>query len=128
MEANSGTVNLAYYNMDMYFKDILPEFIDEIGPILDQMGRSDLSSQLRRLEIVQRCPCSDMGCASMKVSASTTSDSFETPGPRRSFFTKSLELKDARGKIKLSLDQLGRITAFEILNRPDVRRQLFKRR
>jgi hypothetical protein len=111
----------------MNFKDALPEFYEEMSSVLDEMGRSDLSNQLRYLEIVQKCPCTDFGCASFQVSAITTADSFETPGSRRSFFTKSLTL-NTKGKIKLGLDQLGRITSFEILNRPDIRRQLFKRR
>jgi hypothetical protein len=112
----------------MYMKEALPEFYDEMTSILDEMGRPDLSGQLRYLEIVQKCPCSNGGCASFKVSALTTADTFETPGPKRSFFTKSLELRNARGKIKLGLDQLGRITSFEILNRPDVRKKLLGRR
>jgi hypothetical protein len=111
----------------MYVKD-LPEFYDEMTAVLDEMGRPDLSAQLKYLEIVQKCPCSDGGCASFQVSALTTADSFEIPGQRRSFFTKSIQLSNVRGKIKLGLDQLGRITSFEILNRPDIRRKLLSLR
>jgi hypothetical protein len=113
----------------MYFVNALPEFYEEVSALLDRLGRTDLSSQLRNLEIIQRCPCTDFGCASFQVSGSSTPDSFEVaPQARRSTFTKSVDLKPDNGKIKLTVDQLGRITSFEVLNRPDVRKKLFKRR
>jgi hypothetical protein len=113
----------------MYFVNVLPEFYEEVSALLDRLGRTDLSSQLKTLEIVQRCPCTDFGCASFQVSASNTPDAFEiAPQQRRSTFTKSVDLNANNGKIKLSVDSLGRITSFEVLNRPDVRKKLFKRR
>jgi hypothetical protein len=112
----------------MFLREALPEFYDELTSILDEMGRPDLSGQIRYLEIVQKCPCSDGGCASFQVSAHSTADSFETPGARSSFYTKAIQLTNVRGKIKLGLDQLGRITSFEILNRPDIRKKLLRRR
>ena len=113
----------------MFLVNVLPEFYEEVFGLLERLGRSDLSSQLRNLEIVQRCPCSDFGCASFQVAGSSTPDAFEiAPQPKRSTFTKSVDLNAKNGKIKLSLDQLSRITSFEVLNRPDVRKQLFKRR
>ena len=113
----------------MYFVNALPEFYEEVHSLLHRLGRKDLSSQLRKLEISQRCPCTDFGCASFQVSGSSPPDSFEpAPGLKRSTFSTSVDLNAENGKIKLSVDQLGRITSFEVLNRPDVRRQLFKRR
>ena len=113
----------------MYFVNQLPEFYVEVNSLLERLVRTDLSSQLRNLEIVQRCPCTDMGCASFQVSGSSSPDAFEiAPQARKSTFTKSVDLNPEKGKIKLALDMLGRITAFEILNRPDVRKQLFRRR
>jgi len=107
----------------------LPEFYEEVRSLLVRLERNDLASQLRDLEIVQRCPCTDFGCASFKVSGSTLPDMFEMPGQsRRSTFANSVDLKAERGKIKLGLDQLGRITTFEVVNRPDVRRKLHRRR
>jgi hypothetical protein len=113
----------------MFFVNAMPEFYEEVNALLDRLGRTDLSSQLRNLEIVQRCPCTDYGCASFQVAGSNTPDAFEiAPQPKRSTFTRSVDLNAKNGKIKLGLDQLGRITSFEVLNRPDVRKQLFKRR
>jgi hypothetical protein len=113
----------------MFFVNAMPEFYEEVNGLLDRLGRTDLSSQLRNLEIVQRCPCTDFGCASFQVSGSSTPDAFEiAPQPKRSTFTKLVDLNAKSGKIKLHLDQLGRITSFEVLNRPDVRKQLFRRR
>ncbi len=112
----------------MHFKTKLPEFHDEVASLLERIQRNDLRSQLPYLEIDQRCPCTDFGCASFTVSGSSISDRFESPGERRRMtFTKKLDIKSDRGKIVLNLDQLGRITGFEVLNRNDVRRQLFKR-
>jgi hypothetical protein len=120
---------IRHLGSNMYFVNVLPEFYEEVSSLLDRLGRTDLSSQLRNLEIVQRCPCTDIGCASFQVSGSTSPDAFEiAPQPRRSTFTKSVDLNADKGKIKLGLDMLGRITSFEILNRPDVRKQLFRRR
>jgi hypothetical protein len=113
----------------MYFVNQLPEFYEEVNGLCERLGRTDLSSQLRNLEIVQRCPCTDFGCASFQVSGSNSPDGFEiAPQQRRSTFTKSVDLNADKGKVKLGLDQLGRITSFEVLNRPDVRKQLFRRR
>jgi hypothetical protein len=113
----------------MYLINALPEFYEEVSSLLDRLGRADLSAQLKNLEIVQGCPCTDVGCASFQVAGSNSPDSFEiAPQARRSTFTKKLDLNAEKGKIKIGLDQLGRITSFEVLNRPDVRKQLFKRR
>lgn len=113
----------------MFFVNAMPEFYEEVNGLLEKLGRTDLSSQLRNLEIVQRCPCTDFGCASFQVAGSSTPDAFEiAPQPRRSTFAKSVDINSGKGKIKLNLDMLGRITSFEVLNRPDVRKQLFRRR
>jgi hypothetical protein len=113
----------------MYFTNALPEFYKEVRSLLDRLKRHDLTSQLRELEIIQLCPCTDFGCASFQVSGSSSPDAFEVTGQsRRSTLTKSVDLNAERGKITLGLDQLGRITAFEVLNRPDVRRKLFRAR
>jgi hypothetical protein len=111
----------------MNFRNALPEFYEEVRSLLVLIERNDLLGQLKNLEIVQRCPCTEIGCASFKVSGSSSPDTFEQPGPRRSTFTNSLDLNAERGKIILSTDPLGRITTFEVLNRPDVRRKLLRR-
>lgn len=111
----------------MNLKNALPEFCDEVRALMLRMDRSDLAGQLKELEIVYRCPCTNAGCASFKVSGSALPDAFEAPGPRHSTFTPSINLNADRGKITVITDQLGRINAFEVLNRPDVRRKLMHR-
>jgi hypothetical protein len=114
---------------ELYFINALPKLYNEVQSLLDRLERKDLSSQLRSLEITQVCPCTDFGCASFQVSGGNLPDSFELAGgPRLSTISSSVDLNAENGKIKVRLDLLGRITAFEILNRPDVRRQLLKRR
>lgn len=110
----------------MNFKNSLPEFCEEVRALVLKMDRHDLAGQLKELEITYRCPCTNPGCASFKVSGSGLPDAFEIPGTRRSTFTPSVDLNAERGKIHLITDQLGRITAFEVLNRPDVRRKLMR--
>lgn len=111
----------------MNFRNSLPEFYEEVRSLLVRMERMDLLGQLKDLEIVQLCPCTEIGCASFKVSGSSSPDVFEQPGQRRSAFTNMLDLKPERGKVILSTDALGRITTFEVLNRPELRRKLLKR-
>ncbi|HSP06932.1 MAG TPA: hypothetical protein VLR94_07125 [Acidobacteriota bacterium] len=110
----------------MNFRNTLPEFYEEVRSLLGGLGRNDLLSQLNDLEIVWCCPCTDPGCASFTVSGSSSPDSFETAGPRRSASPKSLNLEAKRGKVIVGTDPLGRIRSIEILNRPDVRRKLFR--
>lgn len=111
----------------MFFIKALPEFYEEVFSLLNRLGRNDLSGQLRNLKIVQRCPCTDFGCASFQVQGSSTPDSFETVSGPRPALSSTVDLDAEKGRIRVGVDQLGRIKSFEILNRPDVRRQLFKR-
>ena len=110
----------------MNFKNSLPEFYEEVRSLLLKAGRNDLAGQLKDLAIVYRCPCTDFGCASFKVSGSGLPDAFEEAGPKRSTFTPTFNLNAERGRITIITDQLGRINAFEVLRRPDVRRKLMR--
>lgn len=110
----------------MRFKSDLPEFHDEVRSLLLQLGRNDLAGQLGSLQIVYRCPCTNYGCASFKVAGSSSPDGFEGPQPKRSTFTPSVNLNASKGSVTIITDQLGRITAFEVLQRPDVRRKLLR--
>lgn len=109
-------------------KQLLPEFYEEIRTVLVQTERNDLASQLPELAIVKLCHCDEPGCGSFTVGQAHPPDSFEVVGPKQSKYVSSLPLKVQKGKISLGLDQLGRITFFEVRNRPDIRRRLFRRR
>ena len=111
----------------MKFKSDLPEFYEEVRSLLLKMGRNDLAGQLGALQIVYRCPCTNYGCASFKVAGSNLPDGFEEPQQKRSVFTPSLNLNAEKGSVTIIVDQLDRITAFEVLRRPDVRRKLLGR-
>jgi hypothetical protein len=108
----------------MNLRNALPEFLDEVESLLLRLNRTDLSSQLRSLEIVERCRCGEVGCGSFRVSGASSPDTFEIARPRRSTYARSIDLNSEKGKIILALDQLGRITAFDVRNRPDLRKKL----
>jgi hypothetical protein len=111
----------------MKLKSHLPEFCEEVRGLMLKLERSDLAVQLKDLEIVWRCPCSEFGCASFKVSGSNQPDAFEIEPRRRTAGVESADLHPVSGKIIVITDALGRIQAFEVRNRPDVRKRLFSR-
>src|SRR5262245_7816496 len=108
------------------FKSDLPQIYEEVHALMLKLHRSDLASQLKDLNIVYICPCTNFGCASFTVAGSNTPDQFEMPGKTRSTSSGPIDLNAEKGKITIVTDQLGRITGFEILKRPDLRRQVMR--
>ena len=49
------------------FKDLLPEFFEEIEQLIIKLGLDDLWGQLSELEIVGRCGCGDSYCSTFYV-------------------------------------------------------------
>jgi hypothetical protein len=93
--------------------ELAPQFREELRQLLDQAGHPNLALQIATLQVVERCPCRDLACAS-----------FYTVPPHRTLFRfgrggYTIHLAPTRGA--LSIDVLDRrIVAVEVLNRPDL--------
>jgi hypothetical protein len=92
--------------------DIFPTFLAELEILLVSMGRSDLSDQLGRLPVVDRCRCGEENCAHF----------YTAPKPVGSYGPghENLMLPVEQGLVVLDLVNEA-IVGIEILDRPDVK-------
>ena len=95
--------------------DLFPVFLAELKALLVREGRSDLSDQLARLPVVDRCHCGQENCAHF----------YTAPKPNGSYGAghENLMLPTERGLVVLDLVS-GSIVAVEVLDRPDVKMPL----
>lgn len=99
--------------MNLLLRNALPEIATELARGFHRAGRPDLAEQVERLELVDRCPCSDGFCAT--------------------FYTQPNESWDGRVVERFVLEMPGLtclhsvdgvVARVELLRRPEVRDQL----
>ena len=92
---------------------------------LEKEQRLDLASQLPGLRLTARCGCGDWFCASFDVGHPGVPylgrRSTSRPKGR-----ESIDFEVDAGMVICGVDELGRITGFEVLYRADVRSKLNK--
>lgn len=108
---------------DMTLRDWLPELYEEVENLLRQAGRDDLLAQLPDLKISGRCTCSEDFCSTFQVEPFRELNIVETNviGLRHK---ESVALDVEKGMVVVDVDNFSRITAFEVLYRPDVEEAL----
>lgn len=94
----------------------MPKFAAEFERLLVAGGYAELAKQVPVLRIVDRCRCGDDFCSTF----------YTEPKPQGSYGAghENIELDAERGMIILDVVK-GRIMCVEVLNRDDVRRELF---
>lgn len=95
--------------------ELFPAFAAELEALTDSAGRQDLTEQIRRLPVLDRCRCGERNCAHFYTAPKPAG----AYGPGHS----NLMLPAARGLIVLDIVDRA-IVAVEVLDRPDVKRIL----
>ena len=97
-------------------KEVLPALSKELHDLLEKEGRTDLVAQVEELPLMERCRCGDNFCSTF----------YTAPRPNGGYGLShyNLELEPRIGMIILDLVD-DEIRCIEILNRPDVQRELF---
>ena len=93
---------------------LLPEFALELANGLASTGHDDLATSVADIEIVQRCPCREVGCLTFYAVAKS-----EAPPPDDC----QRVVPPVRG-LSCLLHQNGRIIWVEAIDRPQERRTL----
>ena len=93
----------------------LPEFAEELSPLLSAAGHGDLAAQVPALNILERCRCGGDFCATF----------YTQPKPKGAYGAghKNVEVTPERGMIILDVVN-GTIAAVEVLYRDEVRDRL----
>ena len=97
----------------------LPEFCTELQDALRRQGLSDLADQLPSAQIMSRCGCDEAGCGSFGVKSSRPLNVVEQNiiGVRHG---RSHKVEGIEGLVVVDVDQFGRLTGVEVLDRLDV--------
>lgn len=103
----------------MRISEALPGFYLELEGAFQAQGLTALLEQLPQLEILDRCACEETGCATFRVAASRELNVVETNviGVRHG---TSTPLNSVKGLVVVDMDNFGRATTLEILDRPDL--------
>lgn len=107
----------------MKLQEALPGFYGELTEALGKQGLPALVEQLPGLEIKHRCPCDELGCGTFAVEAKRELNVVEQNviGSR---YEESFEIDDINGMVVLDVDNFGRLISIEILDRPDINKEL----
>jgi hypothetical protein len=97
-------------------KDLLPALAGELRELLKKAGRGDLSAKVDALPLIERCRCGDDFCSTFYTAAKPVG----AYGPGHS----NLQLSPSEGMIILDLVD-DDIRCVEVLDRPEVQRELF---
>ena len=96
-------------------RDVFPEFCEELVTLARRSSQPELADEIPELPVVDRCRCGQLDCAHFYTAQPP--DGAYGPGH------KNLQLSSESGLIVLDIVG-GGIVAVEVLDRPDVRRQL----
>lgn len=113
----------------IYLKDILPAFADEIKDALMRMNMPDIASQIDNLTIYKRCDCPDAFCSSFYTAENETANDtivldidweFETIKNASNDVTVSVFKKEPQEMVFLDVDKENKIIFVEALNKPEI--------
>lgn len=99
-------------------QDLMPALAGELRKLLEQVGRVDLAAKVEALRVIERCRCGDSFCSTFYTAPKPVG----AYGPGHS----CLQLSPSTGMIILDLVD-DDIRCVEVLDRPDVRRELIAR-
>jgi len=107
----------------MKLKEALPGFYSELTHALAKQDLPKLAEQLPDLEVSSRCACTELGCATFSVEPARVLNVVEQNiiGSR---YEESVELEEINGMVVLDVDNLGRLISIEILDRPELAKEL----
>lgn len=97
--------------------DVLPQFAAELAIALEEAGAPELARSVRRVEIVERCPCREPGCISFHAQPKSS-----WPGPSEC----DRIIAPLRG-VSCVVYHLSRVVWIEALGRPEERAILDER-
>ena len=103
----------------MRLQTALPSFYAELHAALVDPDDTEVRQQLASLEITGRCDCDTPDCATFYVAPSRPLNAVEQNviGIRHG---RSIPLESLEGLIVVDVDNFGRVTTIEVLDRPDV--------
>lgn len=95
--------------------DVFPDFVDELVELVEASMRPELAEQIPTLDVVDRCRCGHRNCAHF----------YTAPRPSGAYppGRTNVALRPRRGLIVLDVLE-NRIVGVEVLERPDVKKQL----
>jgi Protein of unknown function (DUF2283) len=107
----------------MKLRAALPVFYAELERGLRDAALTALLAQLPELEILDRCGCDESGCATFRVKPSRDLNAIEQNviGVR---YGSSYPVNAIAGMVVLDTDNFGRVVGIEVLDRPDVAKEL----
>jgi hypothetical protein len=96
-------------------RDVFPDFSEELVGLVEASTRPELAAGIPDLPVVDRCRCGQSNCAHF----------YTAPRPEGAYGPghESVPLDSEKGWIILDVVG-GTVVAVEILDRPDVKRQL----
>ena len=103
----------------------LPEFCAELEAALRRQGLPDIADQLPSAQIMSRCSCDEPGCATFGVKSSRRLNEVDRNviGVRHG---TSQAVEGIDSLVVVDIDNFGRLTGVEVLDRPDVAQALRK--
>lgn len=114
---------------EIYLKDILPAFAEEIKDTLMRMNMPDIASQIDNLRIYKRCDCNSDFCSSFYTAENETAQDtiildidweFETIKNASNDVTVSVFKKYPQDMLFLDVDKENKIIFVEALNKPEM--------
>jgi len=111
----------------MRLQTALPSFYAELDAAMLDHEEADVRQQLASLEITGRCECDQLDCATFHVAPSRMLNAVEQNviGVRHG---RSIPLDSVPGLVVVDVDNFGRVTTIEVLDRPDVSTELTRLR
>jgi uncharacterized protein YuzE len=106
--------------------DVLPEFAKQVEDSLRKGGDAELADQIPLTGFLRWTYDKSVDAGFIYLEPSRPLNIGEASAIRP-FYSRSAELVDLPGSVLVDIDNLGRITGIELLNRADVFKELAKR-
>lgn len=108
----------------MTLSQAFPQFLPELRSLLERAGLAAIAEQADGLELAGRCRCGDDFCSTFYVKGCRSPLDPEERSRRDPDWRDCHDLEPEEGFVIVDTDHLDRLTAVEVLERPDVEAEL----